>query len=347
MAAAVVSLAALGCASLASDDVETETAAVSQGAAACCDLVKAHVRASYGMVGGLDECVDEATDYCASGDAERECCTTAARVLDLAAAVKERTEREGCAVTPQIASRIEQCARYHLAERLCGLPKDQRDACLEERTVAMPARYKGLDRSPGQCTDPKLTGPFGLRVHAPNITGTPPNCHGTAAKIHGIDLEPLVTRDRSKWQSARGASALPDDCNDVEPDVNELVVEGFTVNMEHGDTAEGAEKRCGSPMYTVTGCTPRPRAVLWLHGMTRQCFQNELRKIGLRPVEKTDPLVPGCVLTQNDHTLTIVEREAAMCQIYEKTTPYGIAWYRWEPCCSLTARFDSIYCPSP
>ena len=46
------------------------------------------------------------------------------------------------------------------------------------------------------------------------------------------------------------------------------------------------------------------------------------------------------------HTLTIVERDGPMCQLYEKTTPYGISWYRWEPCCALTARFDSVYCPA-
>jgi hypothetical protein len=98
-------------------------------------------------------------------------------------------------------------------------------------------------------------------------------------------------------------------------------------------------------MYTVTGCTPKPRAVLWLHGMTRQCFLAELAAIGLRPVPKTTPVVPGCVLLQTDHTLTVVERAGAMCRIYEKTTPYGANWYRWLPCCSLTSRFDAIYCP--
>ena len=212
----------------------------------------------------------------------------------------------------------------------------------------MPARYANLERSPGQCTDPRLTGAFSLRVHAPTITGTPPNCHGTAARIHGIDLEPLVTCRPLRSGRTRAARArCPTDCNGKDPRAADLEVEGFMVNMEHDDTAAGAEERCGEPMYTVTGCLPRPRAVLWLHGMTRQCFQRELRKIGLAPVEKTAPLVPGCVLTASDHTLTVVERDGPMCQIYEKTTPYGISWYRWEPCCALTARFDSHLLPSP
>lgn len=346
-AAATLAAALVGCAAEPADAVADgeSGASTSQELSPCCNLVKRHVAADYGIPGSLDECVDDAESYCRDG-AHREACEASARVLRIADSIKRSTTRESCAVTDQVAARIEQCARYQLAETLSDLPEDERAACLEEHDVATPARYVGLEESTAQCRDPVLTGPFMLAIQAPTITGTPPNCHGTAAKIHGIDLEPLVSRDRSTWKDSRGASALPADCNGVDPKPQDLTVEGFMVNMVHDDRNPGAEGRCGEPMYTVTRCTPTPRAVLWLHGMTRQCFQKELEGIGLRPVSRTTTLVPGCVLTQSDHTLTVVERKGAMCRIYEKTTPYGINWYRWQPCCSLVKRFDSLYCPS-
>ena len=106
---------------------------MTQGATACCDLVKKHVGAAYGMVGGLDECADDADAFCGGSEAERACCASAGRVLQLAEPVKARTQRDGCAVTDAVAKRIEHCARYQLAETLCALPAAQREACLDDR----------------------------------------------------------------------------------------------------------------------------------------------------------------------------------------------------------------------
>jgi len=327
------------------DGAMGSASAAGKAATPCCEAVTKHVKANYGQVGGLDECVDDAEAFCAGSERDRACCAQAASILQNADEIRRATARQGCEVDARVATRMEQCARYRLAETLCDLPAEQAASCTKDVRANTPERYEELYTSQ-HCQEPHLMGVWDVMAVADTSRGTPPNCHGTAAAIHGIDLEHHAL-DRTKWKDARGASALPDDCEGRDPDVASLTVEGFTVNMEHGDTSPDARARCGEPMYTVTGCAPRPRAVLWLHGMTRQCFQEDLRSAGLRPVDRTYPVVPGCVLTYSDHSLTVVERAGAMCRIYEKTTPYGANWYRWLPCCDLMRRFDSIYCPAP
>lgn len=335
-------LIASGCAQEVPETSSTEALTETTGAA-CCTLVQKSLDASSGRAGALLDCVEEAEEYCASGEGKTRC-DIAAESMPVRPKVEAALDRSGCGFEADVSEKIARCEQFRFASILEGLPSEVADACLADVHEPMPAEFRDLYEGPQKCAEPSINGSWDLSIQTVTETGIPPNCHGTAAKIHGIDLAQVTTaRDRSKWIEAPGYTK-PASCKGA-IGAEDVDITGYLVNMDHEQLGPESANDCGEPQFILTECGEgRPKATLFLLNMARACWDRVLDEHGFKKTPNTEPIRPGCMTTSPDHTISVVEREGAACQIYEKTSPYAPAWYRWVPCCRL-ANAAETYCP--
>ena len=194
---------------------------------------------------------------------------------------------------------------------------------------------------------------------AARTTFGPANCHGTAQAIAGgfLDATPVrgvtyhsdaVRQQCGEWAEA-AFSAARQRAGGRDPVAGDLPIErgGHSINMDHGSSDA---RQCGDVKLTVYDCDDpvRPVAYAFHEGMSVACWTSHLEAAGYRDVSSEQDyraLDAGCVLTGNDHTITVLLQNEGMCSYYEATTPFGPPLLRVESCVLLPSQFEHRMCP--
>jgi hypothetical protein len=184
------------------------------------------------------------------------------------------------------------------------------------------------------------------------ITYGPPNCHGVAQAAAGGILDDL------RLESVRHARLANENrCKEKVTSFFEthkhspiaaipMEPGGLIINMKYADCRQSD---CGKVSLWVDDCSQeRLELAVFIDGMCVDCWEQKLLSRGLKR-QPTHPsgrqLIPGCILTTQDHSVMIIEQSAGMCFFYEATSPYGPPQVRAVPCPVLNQKFSRQYCP--
>jgi hypothetical protein len=203
---------------------------------------------------------------------------------------------------------------------------------------------------------------LGFGRSAPQRSFQAANCHGTAQAVVGGFLDalpvtemiyngPYVERDckalaepafAAVQQAAQAAGRTPRAAD------YPIADGGHVINMVHDDACDPSDT--GNPKFYVGSCEEgRLRAHIQYYGMCINRWKNLLAGAGLTELPANaswTELKPGCVMTANDHSISLVMQNDLWCYYYEATTPYGPPLLRVESCPMLHQRFPRRYCPA-
>lgn len=181
------------------------------------------------------------------------------------------------------------------------------------------------------------------------------NCHGTALEIAGnffrdkdvpsISLPPAYEQVCRPYAEALFNRARQGNQN---PTIGSLgLSDGVSINMKYENCNEN---ECGSASLNALWCTNgNLRSFAFLDGMCIHCWDKKIRASGFYKLgENTgwENLKPGCILTQKDHTVTLVLASEGMCYYYETPNPGGAPQLLVSACPAFYARFPWRWCPT-
>lgn len=191
-----------------------------------------------------------------------------------------------------------------------------------------------------------------------NVTYGAANCHGTAQALAGgilndvvvekLDYQSPMVRTKcsslaeTAFENARGRT------NGL-PTGTELPIAkgGHVINMNH-DTACSSEE-CGDVSFNTFACDGNELESYIFHGnICINCWGKRLEKAGYKPLSTTatwQDLQPGCILTQDDHSITNVFQNDGFCYFYESLSPFAAPQLNVSDCQSLFAAFPRRWCP--
>lgn len=191
------------------------------------------------------------------------------------------------------------------------------------------------------------------------ITYGAANCHGTAQALAGgfLDQVAVMKLDyhsdsvraacsplaESAWQDARQTTS-------GHPTGASLPIGkgGHVVNMIHDDSCSADD--CGEASFNTYACSgDQLESHIFHNDMCVNCWGKHLEKAGYKPLPTTatwTDLTPGCVLTQNDHSVTTVFQNDGFCYFYESLSPYAAPQLNVSECQTLFAAFERRWCPA-
>jgi hypothetical protein len=195
-----------------------------------------------------------------------------------------------------------------------------------------------------------------------NRTYAAANCHGTAQAVAGGILDQVevsaityhseevknrcqelankVYLDSSKASATEGSSF---------PVAGSLPVErgGHVINMNYAESCQ--ESECGVTSFEIFECNQNNlEAYIFHNGMCYKCWSRLLQNAGLSPLENHanwQDLQPGCVLTTNDHSISLVMKNDGLCYYFETANPFGPPLLRVDTCPLLFNAFEKRWCP--
>ncbi len=183
----------------------------------------------------------------------------------------------------------------------------------------------------------------------PNVEFTAMNCHGTADYLAGSFLKDVELTSIKNWninlKSAcystvenKWNSTLDHTIGNLNPNG------GVIVNMKYEMCGEDD---CGTATETIRSCRENEASTFTLiDGMCVKCWAKKLRDAGFKQVQagSYNELKSGCILTKNDHSITIIRRNRDFCYSFESTTSFGAPLFRVAPCAELSLDFPYQYC---
>lgn len=179
------------------------------------------------------------------------------------------------------------------------------------------------------------------------------NCHGTAQAVIGGPLGSLEMTDvefRSLADEKRCDDLATRTLASKHPaTVASLPLNpgGLLINMDHSPQCSADD--CGKVSLYVNSCTPTQlNASTFVNQMCVQCWSRLVESAGLKRLSSASTpldLKPGCLLTQQDHSVVTVLQSHNLCYFYEATSPYGPPQLRVKPCTTLWNSFDLKWCP--
>lgn len=177
------------------------------------------------------------------------------------------------------------------------------------------------------------------------------NCHGTASSYAGNFLSDFPVSTLKSWSSSTDPRCM-DFAKEKYSSVSNPRVsflnpsQGISINMKH--EACSADD-CGSAQWIINGCAnAQLDSYVFLDGMCVECWKKMLRQAGfqeLNVLSGPKSLQKGCLLTQADHSITILNQSQGFCDYFESTSPAGPPLIRVAPCVELWARFKTRFCP--
>lgn len=192
-----------------------------------------------------------------------------------------------------------------------------------------------------------------------NITYGAANCHGTAQAIAGGFLDQVevgslsyhgdTVREQCGALADAAFNAAKDRTNG-HPTGAELPIGkgGHSINMNHDATCSADD--CGDVRFNTFACEGGELESHVFHlNMCINCWDQRLRKAGYAPLPEAatwKDLRPGCILTQNDHSITNVFQNDGFCYFYESLSPFASPQLNVAECPMLMARFDRKWCPA-
>lgn len=196
------------------------------------------------------------------------------------------------------------------------------------------------------------------KSQAPHITYGPANCHGTAHALVTTDLD-RVEIEKLDYHSPN----VKEECGSATETLfakikeskgrvlaNDLPFQrgGHVINMNHKeDTCSISDG--GEVSFFTYSCKDKsnPIAYIFHSNMCVNYWGKKLEDQGLVPATRGGELRPGCVMTQSDHSITILMRSQGMCYHYESASPFAAPQLRVAPCDTLSLRFKKAWCPTP
>lgn len=171
------------------------------------------------------------------------------------------------------------------------------------------------------------------------------NCHGTAEFLAGSFLKNTILATIKDWNISVKSSCY----NSVEEKwqkkshtieaLNPLG--GIIINMKHTGCRE---TDCGLAAEMIRSCAGNQANTFTLiEGMCIQCWEKKLEAIGYKRIRDSE-LKAGCILTQDDHSITVLRKTAEWCYYFESTTSFGAPLFRVAPCLELSLNFPYRYC---
>lgn len=179
------------------------------------------------------------------------------------------------------------------------------------------------------------------------------NCHGTAQSLAGNFLRDLPVTHVKDWSGdpKLGCFAKVNEkfvAAGPAPTIAKLSVSGgVTINMNH-ESEDPTD--CGEA--SLIGRTCHQDGVtdyIFIDKMSIGCWDHFLReKAGmerLNPFAHWGEYVPGCIFTQQDHSITLLMQSAGMCFFYESASPFSVSRVGVLPCLQLMSTFHRQWCP--
>jgi hypothetical protein len=184
------------------------------------------------------------------------------------------------------------------------------------------------------------------------ITYGPPNCHGVAQAAAGGVLDDIRLSDFRHARLANEGRCKVAVTNFFErhkaSPISEIPMSpgGVMINMKY---EQCSASDCGRASLWVDDCPDQDlELAVFVDGMCINCWENLLGSKGLKRRQTHyhgKQLIPGCVLTTQDHSVMVVGKSQGMCFFYEATSPYGPPQIRAVPCPVLNQKFSRQYCP--
>jgi hypothetical protein len=184
------------------------------------------------------------------------------------------------------------------------------------------------------------------------ITYGPPNCHGVAQAAAGGVLDDLrletVQHARLANQARCEAQVSRFFKEHASRPISDIPMSpgGVMINMTYDGCSESD---CGRVALWVEDCkTESLELSVFIDGMCVNCWEKKLALKNLKPQPSYysgKQLIPGCILTTQDHSVMVVARSQGMCFFYEATSPYGPPQIRAVPCPVVNHKFTRQYCP--
>lgn len=195
---------------------------------------------------------------------------------------------------------------------------------------------------------------LGMNRSNAHVTYGAANCHGTAQAFAGDFLSKLKvdhvtyhspTVEEQCGEQARSALALagPVATGEALP----ISKGGYVVNMVHD--AACSKDQCGKASLQTFSCEGGAlEAHVFIQDMCIHCWGELLVQAGWRPMADDATwrdLMPGCIMTANDHSVTLLNESAGMCYFYESLSPFAAPQMNVDRCTSLFDRFGRRWCP--
>jgi len=188
-----------------------------------------------------------------------------------------------------------------------------------------------------------------------HVTYGPANCHGTAAaiigpvlpevEVEGITYHSQVVEAQCSAQAKQTFDRARRGRQKVTiADLGEMQI---SINMLHGGCQSD---QCGTTKLSVFSCDGgKLIASAFIEGMCEDCWVNHIKRRGyveLGAQSSWQDFAPGCVLTDNDHSITLLMQSCGWCYYYESTSPFGPPQLRMDLCPALHSKFARKLCPS-
>jgi len=183
----------------------------------------------------------------------------------------------------------------------------------------------------------------------PIVEFAPMNCHGTAEFLAGSFLKSTVLTGIKDWNVTIKSPCLPAVKKKWQNTSLHTVESlnpkgGILINMKY---AQCKETDCGVASEMIRSCESNtPQTFTLIEGMCVHCWTKKLETAGFHPVSSLDydKLKAGCILTLNDHSITLLKRSGEMCYYFESTTSFGAPFFQVAHCIELSLRFPYHYC---
>jgi hypothetical protein len=196
---------------------------------------------------------------------------------------------------------------------------------------------------------------------ARHITYGAANCHGTAQALAGNILGQQPVQDLT-WHSP----IVEANCNDLarrawneassransrghsNPQMTDLPIQlgGVVINMTHDDSCPASE--CGKTSFHTYSCANGPlESHVFFRDMCINCWDQALQKAGFKRLHGKatwKDLTKHCVLTTNDHSITVTHVNDGLCFYYESLAPHAAPQINVMECPRLLAKFPKRWC---
>jgi hypothetical protein len=153
------------------------------------------------------------------------------------------------------------------------------------------------------------------------------NCHGVASTLSGQPINSLAIDTTSQpyfmntFVETSCKSTLENFLKSRKNlTIGEFSIEpgGASINMNHNPSC--SEDSCGTVHPFIQSCNSIRGELtggVWIEDMCVKCWKKLYLKKGFRPLEgltsSWNDLSPGCVLTQDDHSITLIHKSGAYC----------------------------------
>jgi hypothetical protein len=196
---------------------------------------------------------------------------------------------------------------------------------------------------------------------ARHVTYGAANCHGTAQALAGNILSGQAVQGLS-WHSPR----VETDCKSFAeqawkdgtekartrgesmPTMNDLPIQlgGVIINMVHDESCRADD--CGRTSFHTTSCVNGTlESHVFFRDMCVNCWDKALEDSGFKRLHEKatwKDLTRHCILTTNDHSITVTHVNDGLCFYYESLAPHAAPQINVMECPRLLAKFPKRWC---